>query len=159
MEKTASASKKTGCGPLVIVAIIVVVIALIFGADRAIKALNSLEGVELTDDQKKTLVTASGPYTYKDYTITLTAEIPLGGGPVNGTISGVCEGDLTGTFDGKDNGAISGQIAGTCSPFVVPVPASANFSGTVNKESKTVSIRFSGKGPGFSHSDSMTLTY
>ena len=104
-------------------------------------------------------VTASGPYSFNGHSITVSAHIPLSGGKVTGSVSGDCAGRLTGSFDGSNNGTISGKIVGACSPFIIPIPASATFNGTVNKDSKSVPIGFSGKGGGFTHSGSMALSY
>lgn len=173
MVKSAIEGKK-GCGPLAIIVIVLVIIAAILGINEGIEAwslkceegepiweclLRREEEEFLTEDQKNSLVTASGPYTYQGYSVTVTAEIPLSGGPVSGLISGTCTGNLNGTFDGKDNGGITGTINGVCNPFFFNVPASATFNGTVNKDSKAVPISFTGKGAGFSHDGSMVLAY
>lgn len=104
-------------------------------------------------------VTAVGPYNYKDYSVSVTMNIPLEGGGVNGSMSGTCSGQVKGSFDGKKNGVISGRITGSCSPFIVNIPASADFSGTVNKDGKVVPINFTGRGAGLTHKDSMSLSY
>lgn len=169
-----SAGKKGGCGPLAIFVILIIIVAAIFGINEGFEAysLKCSEGENiwdcltrreeeesLTEEQKNSLVTASGPYTYKDYSVTITAKIPLSGGPVTGSISGTCTGKLTGSFGGGDNGGISGKITGVCNPFLVNIPASADFNGTVNKEGKIVPINFSGRGAGLTHDGSMTLAY
>lgn len=104
-------------------------------------------------------VVATGSYEHKGYTVVVTMNVPLGGGTVTGTVSGECDGKVTGTYDGKQGGAISGDLKGVCSPFFVSVPASANFSGTVNKTGKTVQYGFNGASAGFSHQGSMTLMF
>ncbi len=104
-------------------------------------------------------VVATGVYSFKGYDVTVTMNIPLEGGGVTGTVSGACDGSLQGTFSGQENGAISGTMAGACSPFFVNIPASAEYSGSVNKGGKTVPISFSGRGGGLSKNGSLTLTY
>jgi hypothetical protein len=78
---------------------------------------------------------------------------------VTGSVSGTCEGRVKGTFNGQPNGAISGTLSGVCSPFFINIPASAEFSGTVNKTGKTVPIEFTGKGGGITHEGAMSMTY
>lgn len=173
MVKTAAAGK-IGCGPLAIIVIVLVIIAAIFGINEGIEAyslkcqgdesiwdclLRREEEESLTEDQKNSVVTASGPYTYDDYSVSLTMKIPLSGGPVTGSISGACAGSVKASFSGQNNGVISGKITGVCNPFYVNVPASATFNGIVNKDSKTVPIRFTGKGAGITHEGSMVLAY
>lgn len=104
-------------------------------------------------------VTATGVYNFKDYSVTITANIPLEGGAVTGSVAGSCQGKVKATFNGENNGAISGTMTGTCDPFFVNIPASAQFSGTVNKDSQTVPFAFTGQGAGFTHQGSMSLTY
>ena len=104
-------------------------------------------------------VVATGTYSYKGNDVNITANIPLEGGTVTGTVSGTCDGTVKGTFSGTDNGGISGIMQGVCSPFFVNIPASADFSGTVNKAGKAVPFRFTGKGGGLTHADSMTLSW
>jgi len=104
-------------------------------------------------------VAATGVYDYKGYSVTVTANIPLGGGAVVGVVGGTCEGKLKGTFSGGENGVMSGSMSGVCSPFFVNIPASAQFTGMVNKSGKIVPISFTGKGGGFSHEGSMALSY
>lgn len=173
MEQSAR-TEAVGCGPLAIIIIIFVIIAAILGINIGIEAY-SLKCTEdepiwdclqrrddeeaLTEDQKKSVVTASGPYSYEDYSITLTMKIPLSGGPVTGSISGACKGRVKGNFGGQNNSAITGTISGFCNPFYVNVPAKATFTGAVNKDSKAVPIKFSGGGAGFSHEGSMSLGY
>jgi len=112
------------------------------------------------EEEPEGAVTATGVYTYKDYSATLTLTIPLEGGAVTGRISGTCDGVVTkASFDGKDYGVITGSMRGTCDPFFVKIPATGSFSGTVNKSAKTVPLRILGSGGGVEKSDSMSLTY
>jgi hypothetical protein len=111
------------------------------------------------DQKTNTIVKATGLYSYKNYSITMSIDIPLQGGKVTGTVSGDCNGKVTGSFDGKNNGPISGDITGFCEVTVVPVPAKATFQGVVNKDSKTVPISFSGSAAGLTHDGSMSLSY
>jgi hypothetical protein len=111
------------------------------------------------EEESEGTVAATGVYEYKGYSVSVTMNIPLDGGKVSGTVSGECSGSITGTFNGKSNGAVSGTMSGVCSPFFVNIPASAEFSGTVNKSSKSIPISFNGRGGGFSHQGTMTLVY
>ena len=158
---------KLGCGTLAAF-IIILLILLVLGSNEAIGYYFShCSGEDMMDclldrieePEPEGAVTAGGTCTYKDYSVTVTANIPLAGGAVTGSVSGTCEGKVKGTFDGQNNGAISGALAGACSPFFVNVPASATFSGVVNKTSKTVPFSFTGKGAGLTHEGSMSLTY
>lgn len=162
------AKKGVGCGAL-IAFIIITLILVSLGANEGVKyyfkhcedleepfecLLNNLE-----EPEPQGAVTAIGTYSYKDYSVVLTMKIPLDGGGVTGSISGACDGAVKGNFDGQSNGAISGKISGVCSPFFVNIPASADFSGVVNKDSKVVPISFTGRGAGLTHKDSMSLAY
>lgn len=117
--------------------------------------LNGLDEPEEEVDS----VTVTGVYDFKGYTVNVSANIPLAGGAVTGSVSGTCEGMIRGTYDGKQNGVISGTMTGVCSPFFVNIPASADFTGSVNKSGKTVPFTFTGKGGGFTHQGSMTLVF
>ena len=104
-------------------------------------------------------ITAVGSFSYKNYAVTLTLNFPSNGGPVTGRVSGDCSASITGNFSGGDNGEITGQAFGSCSPFFVPVPAKATFSGTVNQPQKIIPITGTGSAAGFSGTGSMTLTF
>lgn len=162
--------KGGGCGPMAFLLIFLLLGALVFGANAGIGYYGSECGdLDLMDCIEEIMaeeeeapggtVAATGPYSYKDNSITMTANIPLEGGAVTGTVSGDCNGKVTGSFDGANNGVISGKLNGTCTIFFVNVPASATYSGVVNKDNKTVPISFNGSGGGFSHQDSMSLAY
>lgn len=114
---------------------------------------------ELEEPPEEGEVAASGVYEYKDYTVNVTANIPLAGGAVTGFVTGTCEGKVRGTYNGQDNGVLTGTLQGACAPFFVNIPASAEFSGTVNKSGKIVPFRFTGKGAGITHEGGMTLKY
>ena len=114
---------------------------------------------EEDEAEEEGAVAATGVYEYKGYAVTITMNVPLGGGAVTGTVSDTCEGKVKGTFSGQANGVISGSMSGVCSPFFVNIPAGAEFSGTVNKTGKRVPITFTGRGGGFTHEGSMSLSY
>lgn len=158
-----------GCGVIMFVVLLLIVVAS-FGAIKGIayyeehcqdlpieECLSMINEAEAPPD--KSDVTATGSYSLKGYTVNVVFHIPLSGGSVSGTASGACDGVVKGSYSGGDNGAISGKMTGACSPFIVPIPAKATFQGTVNKESKTVPIGFSGSGGGLNHSGSLTLSY
>ncbi|MDO8648886.1 MAG: hypothetical protein Q7R81_03820 [Candidatus Peregrinibacteria bacterium] len=157
---------KPGCGP--IAAIIVILVGLVlFGTNEFIgyyfseceeeEVFDCLLGL-FEDEPEPEGVVATGVYSYKDYSVTVTANIPLEGGNVTGSVSGACEGSVKGTYDGQ-SGVIKGRLAGSCDPFVIKIPSSADFNGSVNKAGKTVPIDFNAKGGSFTHNGSMVLTY
>jgi hypothetical protein len=167
VSTSSNVTKASGCSPIMFLVILLILGSIVFGGNAALGFYAS-ECVDMdlfecakqiTEEEEVAGVAATGPYSYKDYSITLTANIPLEGGAVTGTISGDCSGKVTGSFDGTNGGTISGTLAGACNPFFVNIPASATFSGVVNKDSKSVPISFQGSGGGFSHEGSMTLTY
>lgn len=168
-NQVAGTAKKggIGCGTL-IAFILILLILLALGSNAALGYyLGHCGGGDIFDcllnrveePEPEGAVVATGTYTYKDYAVTVTANIPLEGGAVTGTVSGTCDGKVTGSFNGQNNGVISGALTGACSPFFVNVPAAAEFSGTVNKDSKTVPFNFTGSGAGLTHVGSMSLTY
>lgn len=156
---------KMGCGFLILLAIFV----LIFGGNEVLGEYLENCSIEenvfeclsqMTEEEPKPegTVTATGTYTYNDYSVDVTANIPLEGGAVTGSISGTCSGKVKGNYNNQ-TGVISGAMSGACSPFIVNVPASAEYAGTVNKSAKTVPISFTGKGAGITHEGSMSLSY
>lgn len=169
MAGESTSKKGPGCGVSILIFILVVA-GLILGSNELIgwygfncgdePIFECLDGVFSEDEaDPKGVVTASGPYSYDDYSITMTMKIPLGGGEVTGNVSGDCGGKITGGYNGKDNGPISGKMAGSCKVFGVNVPASATWGGAVNKAGKVVPISFDGSGGGFSHQGSLPLSY
>lgn len=160
-------ASKLGCGPI-LAFLIILLILIVLGGNQAIgyyfshcqdiEILDCLAG-GLDEPEPEGAVVATGTYTYKGNDVNITANIPLEGGTVTGTVSGTCEGTVKATFSGQNNGVISGKMMGACSPFFVNIPASAEFSGTVNKTSKTVPFHFSGRGGGLTHDGSMSLSW
>lgn len=159
---------KVGCGPAAAF-ILIVLILLMIGSNEAVGYYFSrcdhddpfsclMESLDEPEEEEGSVV-ATGVYTYKDYAVTVTMKIPLGGGDVTGVMSGTCDGQVTATYNGQQNGPITGTITGACSPFFVNIPASATFIGSVNKSGKTVPLSFNGKGAGITHDGSMTLVY
>ena len=114
---------------------------------------------DLTPTPVLTPVTAVGSFSVKNYSVSVSLNFPLEGGPVTGKVSGDCSASVTGQYSGGDNGAITGQVFGSCSPFFIPVPAKATFSGTVNQNQKIVPISGTGSAAGISGSGSLTLTF
>ncbi len=164
------AKKKLGCGPLAAI-IIIAFILLTVGTNEAVGFYFTncaddddlldciLNEEEAAEEDEEGMVVATGVYTHKGYSVNITANIPLGGGAVTGSADGTCEASFKGTYSGGQNGAISGKMTGVCAPFLINFPASAEFTGTVNKTGKTVPFSFSGRGGGITHNGSMTLTY
>ena len=160
--------KGLGCAPI-LVFVVVLITLLVFGANEGAGMyfthceaeedfLDCMMGAfEDEPEPEEGSVTATGDYTHKGYTVTVTMHIPLDGGNVTGSVSGACDGIVKGTYSA--NGGISGSLSGTCDPFFVKLPASAEFSGTVNKTGKAVPINFTGRCAGYSRQDGMTLVY
>ena len=150
--------------------ILIVLILLLVGANEAVGYYYGhcghvdlidcmLGNLEDEEEPEEGTVVATGTYTYKGYSVDVSANIPLGGGAVTGSVSGTCEGMINGTYNGQPNGSISGSMSGACAPFFINIPSGAEFSGTVNKSGKTVPFGFTGKGGGLKHEGSMTLSY
>ena len=97
----------------------------------------------------------SGTYGGEERSVTVSISFPLKGGEVTGSFSGDCDGNIKGTFAGGNGGVISGNAKGSCA-FVLP--ASSEFSGTVNQTSKTVPVSGHGSAAGFSGEGSLTLS-
>ena len=69
---------------------------------------------------KKTVVTAKGSFSYKDYSSDVTLDIPLEGGEVTGSFSGDCSGRIRGSFTGGSDGKISGKAFGNLQAIMEP---------------------------------------
>ncbi len=163
-------ANKLGCAPVAAI-IVLILFAVFFGANEGVgfyysecdndeNFISCLLDEMMSEDEEaepaEGTVTAVGAYEYKGYAVTITLSVPLNGGAVNGTVSGTCEGPIKGSYAG---GAITGNMSGVCAPFFVSIPASAEFTGSVNKSAKTVPVSFNGRGGGLSHEGSTTLTY
>jgi hypothetical protein len=109
--------------------------------------------------QVRTPVTARGSFKKDKYGVDIVLDFILEGGVVTGSFSGDCKGKISGYYDGKDGGVISGKAFGTCDPFVVPIPATATFSGMVSQKQKTVPINGTGTAAGISGTGSLILSY
>ncbi len=110
-------------------------------------------------NQVITPVTARGTFSKGKYNVKVVLNFNLEGGVVSGEFSGDCSGTISGNYDGQDNGVISGKAVGSCNPFFVPVPASANFSGIVNQQQKNITITGTGTAVGVSGSGTLVLTF
>ena len=124
-----------------------------------IKDQNVVPTVTPVPGTKQTPVTARGTISKDKYSVNITLHFMLEGGSVTGEFSGTCEGNISGHYDGGEGGAISGTAAGSCDPFLVPIPASGTFSGTVDAQNKTIPLTGTGSAAGFSGSGSLTLTF
>lgn len=166
---------KNGMGCLTMVVLIaVLILAVVFGIVEGLSffsahcggeslidcILNKTDTLELTPNEKASMVTATGTYSYKGYYVDVTAHIPLSGGPVVGVVTGTCDGKMKGTFAGEDDGKISGDMNGACSPFIVAIPASATYGGSIDEKARKVYIYFSGKAAGgLTHDGNIVLSY
>ena len=110
-------------------------------------------------EQTNTPITAQGTFSKSKYNVVVTLNFNLEGGAVFGKFSGDCSGNISGNYDGKDGGIISGTAVGSCNPFLVPIPASATFTGTVSHQQKSIPITGSGTAVGVSGSGSLVLTF
>jgi hypothetical protein len=152
---------------------IIILIVFLFTADRAyIHAMTNCQDgnivecfytmFEQQDDPviSEGSITATGAISREfngtNYSVSVSLIIPPTGGEVTGTFSGDCEGKITGNFAGGEGGVITGKGNGSCSFFL---PASGNFSGTVNQTEKTVLLTGSASITGISGTGSITLTY
>lgn len=109
--------------------------------------------------QTLTPVSATGSFQKDKYSVSITMNFPEEGGGVTGSFSGDCSGNIQGVYEGKESGKIMGKAVGSCDPFFVPVPASAEFEGMVNSDTKIVLINGTGSAMGFSGSGNVTLSY
>lgn len=105
--------------------------------------------------QAPAIITAKGSYTYQKYSVNLSINIPVAGGPITGSFSGPCGGDITGNYS-ANSGAITGEASGGC---LLVMPVSAKFTGTVNKSNKIVYLNGTGIIAGKSGSGSINLNY
>lgn len=109
--------------------------------------------------QTSTPVSASGSFQKDKYSVSITMNFSEEGGGVTGSFSGDCSGNIQGVYEGKESGKIIGRAVGSCDPFFVPIPASAEFEGVVEGGTKTISITGTGSAMGFSGSGNVTLSY
>ncbi len=106
-----------------------------------------------------TPITARGSFSKDAYSVNITLYFVSEGGSVSGDFSGDCSGVITGYYDGKDGGVISGNAYGSCDPLFVPIPASAEFSGVVQKSQKAIPVTGKGSAMGVSGEGSLTFTF
>lgn len=163
-------ASKLGCAPIAAIIIFIIIVVFLGGNEAVGFYYSECEGEDegfiecllgkLSEEEESEpeegTVTAVGTYEYKGYSVNISLNVPLNGGNVSGAISGACDGSIKGTYTG---GALNGSMAGTCDPFFVKVPASAEFTGSVNKSAKTVPVSFDGRGGGLEHSGATTLVY
>lgn len=148
---------------LLILLIMLIIIGAGIGIDFAYIADQEQKNIYPTPtpapNQVITPVTARGTFSKGKYNVNIVLNFNLEGGPVSGKFSGDCNGTISGNYDGQDNGVITGKAVGSCSALLVPIPASANFSGTVNHQQKNIPITGTGTAVGVSGSGSLVLTF
>jgi len=164
IKRTNNSSIKNGFSGILILFIVLLIligglIAFDFGYIAYTEKQNVLPTPTPTSDQIQTPIIAHGTFSKGDYNVNITLNFPLEGGVVSGDFSGDCSGKITGSYDSKDSGVITGKAFGSCNPFLIPIPASANFSGTVNQQQKNIFITGTGSAVGVSGSGSLTLTF
>lgn len=175
MDEAPVVVKKSGMVCFSILALLIVLFMIvIFGVDEGYGfysahcggeniidcMLNKSDTMELTPSEKSSMVTATGTYSFKGYSVDVKANIPLSGGPVTGVVTGDCFGKMQGRFDGLDRGILSGTMNGACGAFLLNVPASATYNGSVFESSRIVRFSFSGQTTGgLSHDGEMELKY
>lgn len=104
-------------------------------------------------------VLAKGYYVYKNNYIEIILNVPLSGGKVSGSFSGICRGVISGEFEGRDGGVISGIGHGSCSPYLIPIPVSADFTGNADFKDKAFPVNIIARFPWFSENGSLTLNF
>jgi hypothetical protein len=165
-------SSESGIAALAIILFFVFLILLITGIDLGFieyqklchgesigKCWNERNYPTPTPAPNRTVVSAKGSIGADKYNVQVTLNVPLEGGAIEGTFSGTCNGTITGDFTGGENGTLTGKAFGSCSPVLVPLPASAEFTGKVDQRSKNVPISGNGNVAGVSKEGSITLTY
>jgi hypothetical protein len=155
---------KAGFSTLLLLLIILIVLlgglaAFDFGYIKYKEQKNVMVTPTMAPGQNIKPVSAKGTFKKGNYSVDVVLNFNLDGGAVTGNFSGVCSGTISGNFDGKEAGAISGRAEGSCNPFVVPVPAGADFSGTVDKQQKTVMVNGTGSAAGISGSGALDLSF
>ncbi len=162
---------RRGMSPLGLFFLVIIIIMILFLLDMAFIlgsqckdsddaidcALNVLLGEESEAPQGTVTATGvlSGEFKGENHSVTVSLHIPLEGGAVTGNFSGDCDGSIKGTYV-RESSAISGSGNGSCA-FIIP--ASGIFSGSVNREAKSVHVSGEGSAAGFSKSGSVVLTY
>jgi hypothetical protein len=148
---------------LLLLLIALIIIGAAIGIDFAYIAYTENQNIYPTPtpepNQVMTPVTARGTFSKSKYNVNVVLNFNLEGGVISGEFSGDCSGSISGNYDGQDHGTITGKAVGSCDPFLVPIPASANFSGTVSQQTKNVSINGTGSAMGVSGSGSLVLTF
>lgn len=157
-------SSKAGFAGIIFLFIILLILIGVIGAGDFFyvdyqKKQNVYPTVTPYPGKIQTPAVAYGSFTKSKYTVNITLRFMLEGGSVTGVFSGDCNGNISGDYDGKDGGVIEGKAEGSCSPFLIPIPASATFTGKVNQSQKTVPISGNGSAAGFSGSGSMVLHF
>ncbi len=168
-------NSQSGLAVITLILLLFIILGLIFGfnfvyiyyleecGDLPIKTCLTGSETEMDErlesEDEEIPVIAIGGVSYKGYSANILMNFPLSGGSVSGSVNGDCTGTVKGSYAGGEKGLVSGKIFGSCSPFFVPIPAKAEFSGTVNQKTKTIPIIVSGSAAGFSASESVTLTY
>lgn len=158
-----------GCGVILIIIIVIFAVAGI-GSNAIIGhyyqkcgfmgiTVECFQKISDEEDAEKGAVVATGTYKISGYYSNVTMNIPLEGGDVTGSFEGTCTGQMKGTYDGNNHGKLEGKLSGTCSPFVVNIPATGDFHGVVNKDNKTAPFYFSGSTPVRDHTDNMTVSW
>jgi hypothetical protein len=169
LSAAARATYQRGMSLLWMLIFFVIFLAILFGIDLGfifftkecmdeslVQCVESIMEPEEEDTRTGTVTATgviSGEYGGETRAVNVHLTFPTEGGAVTGSFDGDCEGNIKGTYAGS-NGAISGKGNGSCA-FIMP--ASGEFSGTVNESSKSVSVSGSGRAAGFSGSGSLNL--
>jgi hypothetical protein len=157
-------NNQSGIASIILILIILLLfIGTFIAADFAYIANQEKQNISptpiISPEQTHTPIIAHGTFNKDKYNVNLVLNFNLEGGVVSGEFSGDCSGNITGNYDGKDKGVITGKAVGSCSPLFIPIPASANFSGTVSHQQKNISISGTGSAAGFSGNGSLVLTF
>jgi hypothetical protein len=138
-------------------AITTVALSSFFGLQQHTPTSNHLSSISIIHQMPKSFYSASTSISSQGYTLTINMKIPKDGGKVYGNISGNCTGAMHGQYDGKDNGKILGQTNVLCNAFFIQIPATATFTGTVNKEQLTMDLKIQAKAESFEKSETVSL--
>lgn len=108
---------------------------------------------------QKDIVTRSGEYSYSNYTVRYEISVPEKGGPITGSVSGVCEGPITGNFTGGEGGNIEGQAEATCKVAIFSYNLKVNYTGKLYLKEGKVDVNWTGNIPYTQSSGSLTLNF
>ena len=96
---------------------------------------------------QENVVTRSGQYTHKGYTLGYTLSVPKEGGEFSGSFNGTCEGPITGQFEGGEGGKIEGEAEARCKVAVFSYDLNATYKGKLYLNEGKAEINWEGEIP------------